>query len=46
MHGDILNSSTFWEQFAITINDEKVLSNAIKLAYLLEALKDGPAKDI
>ena len=41
-----MNWSTFWEQFATTIDDKKELSNVIKLAYLREALKDGPAKDI
>lgn len=42
--GDILNWSTFWEQFCIAVHDRRHLSEAEKLAYLRHALKDGTAK--
>ena len=42
--GDILNWSTFWEQFCIAVHDRRHLSEAEKLAYLRHSLKDGTAK--
>ena len=44
--GDILNWRTFWEQFQVSIHNKDQLSNAEKLAYLKDALKDGPAEHI
>ena len=38
--------STFWEQFSVTIDEKDNLLNAQKLAYLRDAFKDGPAKDV
>ena len=45
-NGDILNWATFSEQFAITIDEKKELSNTQKLEYLQDTLKDSPAKDV
>ena len=42
--GDILNWSTFWEQFCIAVHDRTHLSDTEKLAYLRHSLKDGAAK--
>ena len=42
--GDILNWSTFWEQFCIAVHDRTHLSDTEKLAYLRNSLKDGTAK--
>ena len=44
--GDVLNWRTFWEQFGILIHCRPELSNAEKLAYLKDALKDGPAERV
>ena len=43
-NGDILNWRTFWEQFQISVHDRTHLSDAEKLVYLRQALKDGTAK--
>ena len=45
-NGDILNLRTFWEQFGVSIHSWPQLSDAEKLAYLKDALKDGPAECI
>ena len=44
--GDLLNWSSFWEQFNITIHSKEPLTDAEKLAYmyLKDSLKDGPAR--
>jgi hypothetical protein len=42
--GDMLNWSTFWEQFCIAAHDRTHLSDTEKLAYLRHSLKDGAAK--
>ena len=44
--GEILNWLTFWEQFSVTVDAKTNLSDTLKLAYLRDALKDGPAKDV
>ena len=44
--GDVLNWRTFWEQFGVSIHSRTQLSDAHKLAYLKDALKDGPAERI
>ena len=41
---DVLNWRTFWEQFGVSIHSRPQLSDAEKLAYLKNALKDGPAE--
>ena len=42
--GNILNWKQFWEQFAVSVHDRSNLSNAEKLVYLQQAIKNGPAK--
>ena len=42
--GDLLNFSSFWEQFDITIHSKQQLTEAEKLAYLKDSLTDGPAR--
>ena len=42
--GSILNWTTFWEQFDISIHSRFDLATAEKLAYLRDALKNGNAK--
>ena len=44
-NGDITNWPTFWEQFDVAINSKPKLTNSEKLAYLRQAVKDGPAKN-
>ena len=44
--GDVLNWRTFWEQFQVSIHNRDHLSDAEMLAYLKDALKDGPAERI
>ena len=44
--GDILNWRTFWEQFRVSIHSRPQLSDAEKLAYLKDTLKDGPAAGV
>ena len=42
--GNILNWKTFWDQFCLSVHDRSNLSDSQKLVYLLQSLKDGPAK--
>lgn len=42
--GDLLDWSSFWEQFNIAIHSKEQLTDAEKLAYLKDSLKDGPAR--
>ena len=42
--GSILNWTTFWEQFCISVHERLNLSDAEKLVYLRHSLKDGAAK--
>ena len=44
--GDVLNWRTFWEQFRVLICSRPQLSDAEKLAYLKDTLKDSPADHI
>lgn len=44
--GDVLHWKQFWEQFAVSVHDHSVLSNAEKLVYLQQAIKDGSAKSV
>ena len=41
--GNIMNWSNFWDQFSVSIHDKTELSDTAKLAYLRNAMKDGPA---
>ena len=43
---DVLKWRTFWEQFGVSIHSRPELSDAEKLAYLKDALKDGPAERV
>jgi hypothetical protein len=43
-NGDILTWRTFWEQFQVSVHDRSHLTDAEKLVYLRQALKDGTAK--
>ena len=42
--GSIMNWSSFWEQFEVSIHKKENLEDVEKLAYLREALKYGSAK--
>ena len=42
--GNILNWKSFWDQFCISVHDRTNLSDAGKLVYLQQSLRDGPAK--
>lgn len=44
--GNILCWLTFWEQYRVAIHDRSDLSQAQKLVYLWQALKDGSAKNV
>ena len=44
--GNIMNWSNFWDQFSVSIHDKTELSDTEKLAYLRDALKDGPAESV
>ena len=44
--GDIMNWSSFWEQFEVSIHKKEILEDVEKLAYLRDALKDGSAKQV
>ena len=42
--GNILNWTSFWEQFRISVHDRTSLSDSEKLVYLQQSLKGGTAK--
>ena len=42
--GNIMNWSSFWEQFEVPIHKKENFEDVEKLAYLRDALKDGSAK--
>ena len=42
--GNLLNWRMFWEQFESTVHSKTQLTDSDKLAYVREALKDGPAR--
>ena len=43
---NIMNWNIFWQQFEISVHNETELKYVEKLAYLREALKNGPARHI
>ena len=43
-NGDILNWKGFWEQFCVSVHDRTNLTNAEKLVYLQNSIKDNTAK--
>ena len=44
--GTVLNWSTFWEQFQISVHSRSDLADPEKLAYLRNAVKGGSAKNV
>lgn len=42
--GNILEWQSFWDQFRVSVHDRPHISDAEKLVYLRQALKDGTAK--
>ena len=44
--GNILHWLTFWEQYCVAIHDRADLSQAPKLVYLRQSLKDGSTKNV
>lgn len=44
--GNILNWTSFWEQFCVSVHSRPNLTNSEKLLYLQHALKDGTAKHV
>ena len=45
-NGSVILWRAFWEQFQISVHDQKSLSNSEKLVYLKHALKDGAARQV
>ena len=43
-YGNIMNWSSFWEQFQVAVHDRTNLSDSERLVYHQNALKDGTAK--
>ena len=44
--GSVIHWRAFWEQFQISVHDQKSLSYSEKLVYLKHALKDGAARQV
>ena len=44
--GDVLHWKQFWEQFKVSVHDHSDLSEAEKLVYLQQAIKDGSANSV
>ena len=44
--GELLNWKPFWEQFCLAVHDRARLTDAEKLAYLRNAVKDGNARSV
>ena len=44
--GNVLNWSTFWQQFNVVIYSKAQLNNAEKLLHLRDVLKDGPGRHV
>ena len=42
--GNVINWTTFWEQFSVSVHSRSNISDPEKLVYLQQALKDGSAK--
>ena len=43
-NGDVLQWRQFWEEFQVSVHHRSSLSNAEKLVYLQQAIKDGSAR--
>ena len=46
LDGDLLNWNTFWKQFEIAIHSKEQLTVAEKLVFLMDSLKEGPARHV
>ena len=44
--GNILNRTSIWEQFEVAVHSQDNLHDVEKLAYLKDAVKNSPAKDV
>ena len=44
--GQLINWSSFWEQFQISVDEQASLSDSEKLVYLKQALKGGSARSV
>ena len=44
--GQLINWSSFWEQFQISVDEQTSLSDSEKLVYLKQALKGGSARSV
>ena len=44
--GNIMEWQSFWEQFDVSVHSRSQLTDPERLAYLRQALKDGPAKRV
>ena len=44
--GNILNWTSFWEQFEVAVHSNDFLRDVEKLAYLRDAVKNSPAKNV
>ena len=44
--GDIMNWSSIWEQFEVSIHKKETLGDVEQLVFLRDALKDGSARQI
>ena len=42
--GNVLNWTTFWEQFFVSVHSRTNISDTEKVVYLQQALKDSTAK--
>ena len=44
--GNIMEWQSFWEQFDVSVHSRSQLTDPERLAYLRQALKDGPSKRV
>ena len=44
--GNILNWTSFWEQFEVAVHNKHNLQDVEKLAYLKDVVKDSPARHV
>ena len=44
--GNILNWTSFWEQFEVAVYSKDILRDVEKLAYLKDAVKNSPARHV
>ena len=46
VNGNILNWTSFWEQFEVTVHSKNNLQDVEKLVYLKDAVKNSPARHV